>query len=333
MDLGARTGSSVSRNPAPKSYLGSGCNLNHGERMIEIVDVGPRDGLQNEAQILSPSLRIELTNKLVAAGLKRIEAVSFVNPARVPQMAGAEEVIAGLEPRTGVFYAGLVLNEKGFDRAIAAGVRDIRYAFPVTESFCQRNQNSSVQAATELAAILTRKAREENVNFGVILATVFGCPFEGRVSVAQVLKVAEKVLETPPDELILADTIGVGNLIRVRELFKSLEPHVTNRPTLNLGAHFHNTRNTGYANAIAAIESGARVLDSSIGGLGGCPFAPNATGNIATEDLVYLLEEMGFQTGINLEALIEVSNWLEAVMHRKLPGMVYKAGGFPNPRA
>jgi isopropylmalate/homocitrate/citramalate synthase len=301
--------------------------------MIEIVEVGPRDGLQNETQILSPSVRIELTKKLVTAGIKRIEAVSFVNPARVPQMAGAEEVIAGLEPHSGVFYAGLVLNEKGFDRAIAAGVRDIRYAFPVTESFCQRNQNSSVQAATELAATLTRKAREENVNFGVILSTAFGCPFEGRVSVSQVLKVAEKVLETPPDELILADTIGVGNPVRVRELFKSLEHHVTNRPSLNLGAHFHNTRNTGYVNAIAAIESGARVLDSSIGGLGGCPFAPNATGNIATEDLVYLLEEMGFQTGINLEALIEVSNWLETVMGRKLPGMVYKAGGFPKTRA
>jgi isopropylmalate/homocitrate/citramalate synthase len=300
---------------------------------MEIVDVGPRDGLQNEAQILSPSVRIELTKKLVAAGIKRIEAVSFVNPARVPQMAGAEEVIAGLEPHAGIFYAGLVLNEKGFDRAIAAGVRDIRYAFPVTESFCQRNQNSNVQQATELAAILTRKALNENVNFGVILAAAFGCPFEGRVSVTQVLQVAERVLETPPDELILADTIGVGNPNRVRELFKTLEHHVTNRPTLNLGAHFHNTRNTGYANAVAAIETGARVLDSSIGGLGGCPFAPNATGNIATEDLVYLLEEMGVQTGINLEALIEVSNWLETVMGRKLPGMVYKAGGFPKPRA
>jgi isopropylmalate/homocitrate/citramalate synthase len=300
---------------------------------MEIVDVGPRDGLQNEAQILSPSVRIELTKKLVAAGIKRIEAVSFVNPARVPQMAGAEEVIAGLEPHAGIFYAGLVLNEKGFDRAIAAGVRDIRYAFPVTESFCQRNQNSNVQQATELAAILTRKALNENVNFGVILAAAFGCPFEGRVSVTQVLQVAERVLETPPDELILADTIGVGNPNRVRELFKTLEHHVTNRPTLNLGAHFHNTRNTGYANAVAAIETGARVLDSSIGGLGGCPFAPNATGNIATEDLVYLLEEMGIETGINLEALIEVSNWLETVMSRKLPGMVYKAGGFPKPRA
>ena len=301
--------------------------------MIEIVDVGPRDGLQNEAQILEPSVRVELTRKLVAAGIKRVEAVSFVNPARVPQMAGAEEVIAGLEPRTGVFYAGLVLNEKGFDRAIAAGVRDIRYAFPVTETFCQRNQNSSVQQATELAATLTRKALDENVNFGVILAAAFGCPFEGRVSASQVLNVAERVLETPPDELILADTIGVGNPIRVRELFKSLEPHVKDRPSLNLGAHFHNTRNTGYANAVAAMESGARVLDSSIGGLGGCPFAPNATGNIATEDLVYLLEEMGVQTGISLEALIEVSTWLEGVMGRTLPGMVYKAGGFPKPRA
>jgi isopropylmalate/homocitrate/citramalate synthase len=300
---------------------------------IEIVDVGPRDGLQNETQVLSPSKRIELTRKLVAAGLKRVEAVSFVHPARVPQMAGAEEVIAGLEPRSGVFYAGLVLNEKGFDRAIASGVRDIRYAFPVTETFCQRNQNSSVQQAIELAAALTRKARKENVNFAVILATAFGCPFEGRVSAAQVLNVAERVLETPPDELILADTIGTGNPNRVRELFKALEPHVTARPTLNLGAHFHNTRNTGYANAIVAIESGARVLDSSIGGLGGCPFAPNATGNIATEDLVYLLEEMGIPTGINLEALIEVSNWLEAVMGRKLPGMVYRAGGFPQARA
>jgi isopropylmalate/homocitrate/citramalate synthase len=300
---------------------------------IEIVDVGPRDGLQNEAQILSPSMRIELTRKLVEAGIRRVEAVSFVHPARVPQMAGAEEVIAGLELRTAVFYAGLVLNEKGFDRAITAGVRDIRYAFPVTESFCQRNQNSSVQDATELAATLTRRARDENVNFAVILATAFGCPFEGRVPASQVLQVAERVLETPPDELILADTIGVGNPNRVRELFKALQPHIAARPTLNLGAHFHNTRNTGYANAIAAIESGARVLDSSIGGLGGCPFAPNATGNIATEDLVYLLEEMGVQTGINLEALIDVSNWLEAVMGRRLPGMVYRAGGFPKVQA
>ena len=301
--------------------------------MIEIVEVGPRDGLQNEAQILSPSVRVELTQKLVAAGLKRIEAVSFVNPARVPQMAGAEAVIAGLEPQIGVFHAALVLNEKGFDRAIAAGVRDIRYAFPVTETFCQRNQNSSVQQATELAVTLTRKALDQNVNFAVILAAAFGCPFEGRVSATQVLRVAEKVLETPPDELILADTIGVGNPTRVRQLFRALEPHVTNRPTLNLGAHFHNTRNSGYANAVAAIEAGARVLDSSIGGLGGCPFAPNATGNIATEDLVYLLEEMGIPTGINLEALIEISNWLEAVMGRQLPGMVYRAGGFPEPRA
>jgi (R)-citramalyl-CoA lyase len=170
------------------------------------------------------------------------------------------------------------------------------------------------------------------VNLSVILSTAFGCPFEGRVSVAQVLNVAEKVLETPPDELILADTIGVGNPNRVRELFKALGHYVKVRPTLNLGAHFHNTRNTGYANAVAAIESGARVLDSSIGGLGGCPFAPNATGNIATEDLVFLLEEMGVKTGVNLEALIEVSNWLETVMGRKLPGMVYKAGGFPSPR-
>jgi (R)-citramalyl-CoA lyase len=296
---------------------------------IEIVDVGPRDGLQNEVQILSPNVRIELTKKLVAAGIKRIEVASFVNPARVPQMAGAEEVIAGIEPHTGVFYAGLVLNEKGFDRAIAAGVRDIRYVFPVTEAFCQRNQNASVQQATELAAILTRKATDENVNFGVILAAAFGCPFEGRVDASQVLHVAERVLETPPDELILADTIGVGNPIRVRELFKALGSNTS----LNLGAHFHNTRNTGYANAVAAIETGVHVLDSSIGGLGGCPFAPNATGNIATEDLVYLLEEMGIQTGINLEALIEVSNWLEAVMGRKLPGMVYKAGGFPKARA
>ncbi|QIN83250.1 hydroxymethylglutaryl-CoA lyase [Rubrobacter tropicus] len=290
---------------------------------VEIVDVGPRDGLQNEKKILTPETRAELCDRLSAAGLPRVEAASFVNPKRVPQMAGAEEVMNGLDRHEGTVYAGLVLNERGYERAVEAGVDEVRYAFPVTETFARKNQNTTVEEATALAGRLVERARLDGVRVSITLSAAFGDPFEGKVEPAHVLKIAEKVSEAHPDEVVLADTIGVGVPTQVRDLVAGVA-----QMGVTAGCHFHDTRNTGIANAAAAVESGARVLDASVGGTGGCPFAPRATGNIATEDLVYLLHGMGHETGIDLESLIGVAEWLAERLGKELPGQVYKAGNF-----
>ena len=290
---------------------------------VQLVDVGPRDGLQNEEKILSPEIRAELCDRVAAAGVPRIEAASFVNPRRVPQMAGAEQVIAAIDRRPGTSYAGLVLNEKGYERAVQAGVDEVRYAFPVTETFARRNQNTTVADATALAEKLTERARLDGVRVSITLSAAFGDPFEGRVEPAHVLDIAGKVSEAAPDEIVLADTIGVGVPTQVRELVEGTLASGT-----TVGCHFHDTRNTGMANAVAAVESGATVLDASVGGTGGCPFAPRATGNIATEDLVYLLHGMGCETGIDLDTLIEVASWMAQQLGKQLPGQVYKAGNF-----
>src|SRR5829696_7411648 len=290
---------------------------------VEIVDVGPRDGLQNEDTTLSPEVRSELCEKLAAAGIPRVEAASFVNPKRVPQMAGAEEVMATIERSPGTSYAGLVLNEKGYERAIEAGVDEVRYAFPVTETFAKRNQNTTVEDATRLAARLVQRARLDGVRISITLSAAFGDPFEGRVDPEHVLDLAGQVAAAAPDEIVLADTIGVGVPSQVRKLVEGVADYGT-----TVGCHFHDTRNTGIANAAAAIETGATVLDASVGGTGGCPFAPRATGNIATEDLVYLLHNMGYETGIDLDALIDVATWLAQQLDKELPGQVYKAGNY-----
>ena len=290
---------------------------------VRIVDVGPRDGLQNEDRILPPEVRAELCDKLAAAGLRRIEAASFVNPKRVPQMSGAEEVMKGLERDPAVTYAGLVLNEKGYERAIAAGVDEIRYAFPVTETFAKRNQNTTVSDAEALAGRLVERARLDGVRVSITLSAAFGDAFEGRVEAGRVLGIAERVAEAKPDEIVLADTIGVGVPSQVRELVRGVAAY-----GVTVGCHFHDTRNTGIANAAAAVEAGVTVLDASVGGTGGCPFSPRATGNIATEDVVYLLHGMGHETGINLDALIEVAGWMSEQLGKELPGQVYKAGNF-----
>ncbi len=290
---------------------------------VEVVEVGPRDGLQNEGETLAPEVRAELCDRLASAGVGRMETASFVNPKRVPQMAGAEEVVAAMERRKGTVYAGLVLNEKGYERAVEAGVDEIRYAFPVTETFAKRNQNTTVEAATALARRLVERARLDEVRVSITLSASFGDPFEGWVEPAHVLRVAERVSDPAPDEIVFADTIGVGVPRMVRELVEGALQH-----GVTVGCHFHDTRNTGMANAVAAIESGATVLDASVGGTGGCPFAPRATGNIPTEDLVYLLHGMGFETGIDLEALIEVAKWMTEQLGKELPGQVYKAGAF-----
>jgi hydroxymethylglutaryl-CoA lyase/(R)-citramalyl-CoA lyase len=290
---------------------------------IEIVDVGPRDGLQNEDKTLSPEVRAELCEKLAAAGVPRVEAASFVNPKRVPQMAGAEEVMSAIERSPGTSYAGLVLNEKGYERAIQAGVDEIRYAFPVTETFAKRNQNTTVAKATQLGARLVERARLDGVRVSITLSVAFGDPFEGRVDPEHVLGIAASIAASGPDEIVLADTIGVGVPNQVHKLVEGVRAH-----GITVACHFHDTRNTGIANAAAAVESGATVLDASVGGTGGCPFAPRATGNIATEDLVYLLHGMGYETGIDLDALIEVATWLAQQLDKELPGQVYKAGNF-----
>jgi isopropylmalate/homocitrate/citramalate synthase len=290
---------------------------------IEIVDVGPRDGLQNEDKNLSPEVRAELCEKLASAGVPRVEAASFVNPKRVPQMAGAEEVLATIERSPDTTYAGLVLNEQGYERAIEAGVDEVRYAFPVTETFARRNQNTTVADAMQLAARLVERARLDGVRVSVTLSAAFGDPFEGWVSPEHVLQIASSVAASGPDEIVLADTIGVGVPSQVQELVKGVLAHGT-----TVGCHFHDTRNTGIANALAAVENGATVLDASVAGTGGCPFAPRATGNIATEDLVYLLHNMGYTTGIDLDALIEVATWLAKQLDKELPGQVHKAGNF-----
>ena len=291
---------------------------------VTVYEVGPRDGLQNEPDVLEPAVRAELVRRLVRAGVRAVEVASFVDPRRVPQMAGAEEVVAALQRTQGVVYAGLALNERGFDRLVAAGLDEVRFAFGVTESFNQRNQGASVDESLEAASTIVTHGRASGLRTTVTLSVAFGCPFEGPVDPATVLALAERVAALKPSVIVLADTIGVAVPGEVRRLTVSaLELGVP------VGGHFHNTRNTGYANALAALEAGATVLDASVGGLGGCPFAPRATGNIATEDLVYLLHREGIESGIDLDALIEVSEWLEGILGRQLEGQVYRTGGFP----
>ncbi len=298
--------------------------MNLGEH-IQIVEVSPRDGLQNESLVLPPQTRAELIGKLYGAGITRVEGVSFVNPARVPAMAGAEaviELVRQSQPTRAL--EALILNQKGFDRARGAQIKTVRYSFSVSETFNQRNQNSSVQGSLELGLRLIAQAKQAGLKIAVVLSACFGCPFEGEIDPKTVLNLAEKLLEAGPQELLFADTIGVGVPKQVRELVGAFSSS-----TVAIGGHFHNTRNTGYANALAALEVGATVLDASTGGVGGCPFAPNATGNIATDDLVYLLHRMGIPTGIDLDALLEVSIWLGGVLGRVLPAQVYRAGNFP----
>jgi hydroxymethylglutaryl-CoA lyase/(R)-citramalyl-CoA lyase len=291
---------------------------------VEICDVGPRDGLQNEARSLAPEVRAELCDRLAAAGLPRIEAVSFVNPRRVPQMAGAEEVVAGTGDTRDTVLAGLVLNERGYERALATGLAEVHYAFPVTDTFAQRNQGVSVAQAVEAGGRIVQRAKADGLRVTVTLGASFGCPFEGSVPTSTVLSAAEAVRAYEPDEILLADTIGCGVPTQVTELVAGVSAL-----DVRVGAHLHNTRNTGYANALAAVEAGVTLLDASIGGTGGCPFAPRATGNIATEDLVYMLQGMGIDTGIDLGALLDIAAWLSEQLGKDLPGLTYKAGDFP----
>jgi hydroxymethylglutaryl-CoA lyase len=293
---------------------------------IELVEVGPRDGLQSESMVVPTQTKLELIRRLVDAGLRRIEVASFVNPKRVPQMADAEAVMAGLERRPGVQYVGLVLNRKGFDRAVAAGCTEIGMVAVASDSFGQRNQGASIEDTIRAWDEIAPLAHAANIRAQVTVSVAFGCPFEGEVPPARVVDIVRRLASAGPLEIALADTIGVAVPSQVTSLIERVREAV---PSVPLRCHFHNTRNTAVANADAAVRAGVRTLDASVGGIGGCPFAPNATGNVATEDLLYMLTRQGHETGVDLERLIGVAKWLEGELGKRLPGMVSKAGAFP----
>jgi isopropylmalate/homocitrate/citramalate synthase len=289
---------------------------------VTICDVGPRDGLQNEPELLAPMVRAELVSRLAAARLPRVEAVSFVRDELVPQMAGAEAVVAAVDRRDGTELSGLVLNERGYERLAAAGLDRVNCTLAATETFNQRNGNASLDEAVARVSAIVAAA---SVPATVTISCSFGCPFEGEVDPGVVADLCERLAAA--DELVLADTIGVATPRRVRRLVERVS--ILGRP---VGAHLHNTRNTGYASAWAALEGGAELLDASVGGLGGCPFSPNATGNVATEDLVWQLERDGIHTGIDLGLLLDTVRWLAGVLGRELEGQLYRAAAWP-PRA
>nr|WP_296601417.1 hydroxymethylglutaryl-CoA lyase [Nocardioides sp.] len=293
---------------------------------MRVREVGPRDGLQNEPDVLAPTVRAELVDRLSGTGVGRVEAVSFVHPERVPTMAGAEEVLAAVERRPDVEYSALVLNDRGMDRALSTPLDLVNLAFPVTDEFCRRNQNTTVAAAADSATALVARGHAAGRRVSVTLAAAFGCPFEGVVDPGLVVDLVGAMGAAGADEVVLADTIGVGVPAQVHRLLPAARAAA---PCTPLGLHLHNTRNTGYANAYAALEHGIESLDSSVAGMGGCPFAPRATGNIATEDLVYLLDKEGVETGVDLDAVIAVAEWLADMLARQLPGLLHRAGPFP----
>jgi hydroxymethylglutaryl-CoA lyase len=294
---------------------------------VTIVEVSPRDGLQNEAVVLSTDDKLALIGRLVAAGARRVEAVSFAHPRMVPAMADAEAVMKRVPRGDGVAYAGLVLNRRGLERALAAGVDEVNMVVCVSDTFNRRNQNATTEQSMRDAADVLGRAREAGLFTTLTLATSFGCPFEGEVDPGRVVELAARGAAAGAQELCLADTIGVGVPSQVRDLAGRVRDAAGAEPPLRF--HFHNTRNTGFANAVAAVEEGVRVLDASAGGIGGCPFAPRATGNIATDDLVYLLHRMGMTTGYDLEALLPTAAFLADRLGHEVPALLPRAGSFP----
>ena len=301
-------------------------------RRIELVEVSPRDGLQNEPDILSTEVKLELIRRAVAAGVRRLEAASFVNPKRVPQMADAAAVMAGVPKDDGVTYIGLVLNRRGFDRAAQAGCREVNYALVASDAFSERNQGTTIEQGIEVLDDIAGAAREAGIRCSATISAAFGCPFQGVVKPERVHGLIARCAELGLFEIGIADTIGVAAPGEVAEMFAEAARLA---PDARLRGHFHNTRNTGIANAFAAVEAGVHALDASIGGIGGCPFAPAATGNVPSEDLVYMLHRLGIETGIDIEGLIETAHWIETQLGRAVPAMVSRAGNFPpaEPRA
>ena len=293
---------------------------------VQIVEVGPRDGLQNDAVSFTTEQKVEFVRRVAAAGLRRVEVASFVNPKRVPQMADAEAVLQGVS-ELGVEAIGLVLNARGWERAAATPVDEVNLVVVSTDSFAERNSGTDTDGTVRVVEEVAPLARAAGVRVSVTLAASFGCPYDGEVPVARTVALAERCAAAGIDELALADTIGVGVPADVTRRVGAVRAAIGGGPALR--AHFHNTRNTGYANAVAAVEAGVTALDASLGGIGGCPFAPRATGNIATEDLAFLLERSGIATGLDLDELLRASEWLEQQLGRVTPSLVSKAGLFP----
>ncbi len=297
---------------------------------IEIVDVSPRDGLQSQPALMNTENKLELINRLIDAGIRRMEAVSFVNPKRVPQMADAEQVVMGLPGRDDVTFIGLVLNMRGFERAVASGIDEINCAVVASDTFNRRNQGATTEETMEVIAAITRQAQSTGIGKGVTVSAAFGCPFEGEVPVERVTGLVQRLAAMGYAEISLADTIGSAGPSDVAAMIKRIN---TLEPDIRLRCHFHNTRNTAVANAYAAIQEGVRSFDASCGGVGGCPFAPAATGNVGTEDLLYMINRMGLKTGVDINKMIETAKWLEGPLETAMPAMVTRAGVFPSERA
>lgn len=292
---------------------------------VEIIEVSPRDGIQNEKKLLTLETKLELIDRAVAAGAARMEVTSFVNPKRVPQMAQADEICAALPRDTGCRFIGLALNRRGFERASLAALDEVNFVVVATDTFSEKNQGADTQANIDLFSELAREAPATQ-GVGVTIAAAFGCPFEGEVSIERFMHVVRGCMAANPFELALADTIGVATPMDIEQRIAAIRAEF---PEVPLRLHLHNTRNTGMANAWAGVQAGVAALDSSFGGVGGCPFAPAATGNIATEDLVYMLERAGIKTGVDIHAAISAAKFLEAALGQTVPGMVMKAGVFP----
>lgn len=296
---------------------------------VTLMEVSPRDGLQNESTLVSTEDKLLLIDRALAAGYRRIEVTSFVHPQKVPQMADAEAVCSQLPQRGDVTYTGLVLNERGFHRLLATErLHETGLVVPASDTFGRRNQGMDVDAAVTMAKAVMREARVRRHRVQATIAVAFGCPFEGEVAPERVVEIAQRLAEEGPVEIGLADTIGVGVPTQVLDLFGRLR-HALG-PDMPLRAHFHDTRNTGVANAFAALQAGVETLDGSIGGIGGCPFAPNASGNVASEDLVYMLNRCGVAHTVDLVTCIDSARWLEGVLKKPVPSMLLKAGPFPN---
>jgi hydroxymethylglutaryl-CoA lyase len=297
-----------------------------GSKQVSIIEVGPRDGLQSEPELLSTDVKLEFIAKAIDAGIRRMEVTSFVHPKRVPQMADAEDVVRGLPQRDDVTYIGLVLNKRGFDRARDVAMDEIGMAVIASETYNQRNNGAAIADSVKAWLEMSAEAKQVGIRANCMVSSAFGCPFEGEVPLQRVLDIVKQIMEGDPVELGFADSIGVGVPSQVTEMIGAVREIVTDTP---IRFHFHNTRNTGLANAQAAVDAGVDSLDASIGGIGGCPFAPAATGNIPTDDLLYMLDRSGVETGVSLDKIVETSHWLAEQLGRGVPAMLPKAGIFP----
>ena len=295
-------------------------------KQVSIIEVGPRDGLQSEPQVLPTETKLEFISKAIDAGIRRMEVTSFVHPKRVPQMADAENLVRALPQRDDVTYIGLVLNKRGFDRARDVQMDEIGMAVIASETYNQRNNGAAIQDSIKAWLEMAKEAREVGMRANCMVSSAFGCPFEGEVPLSRVLDIVKQIMEGDPVELGFADSIGVGVPSQVTDMIGAVREIVPDKP---VRFHFHNTRNTGLANAQAAVDAGVDSLDASIGGIGGCPFAPAATGNIPTDDLLYMLDRQGVETGVSLDKIVETSHWLQEQLEGHIPAMLPKAGIFP----